>query len=103
MRIFSIGVIATCLSFMACGPAAAQFVHPGCLSTQADLNRMKAKVDAGAQPWTAGYQRLLQAPYCNLNHDADPRPIVYVDSSEGQNNYIVLARDAAEVSPESLE
>jgi fibronectin type 3 domain-containing protein len=56
---------------------------------------MKAKVDAGAQPWTAGYQRLLQAPYCNLNHDADPRPIVYVDSSEGQNNYIVLARDAA--------
>jgi len=95
MRIFSIGVIATCLSFMACGPAAAQFVHPGCLSTQADLNRMKAKVDAGAQPWTAGYQRLLQAPYCNLNHDADPRPIVYVDSSEGQNNYIVLARDAA--------
>jgi fibronectin type 3 domain-containing protein/regulation of enolase protein 1 (concanavalin A-like superfamily) len=75
--------------------AQAQFVHPGCLSTQADLDRMKAKVDAGAQPWTAGYQRLLEAPYCNLNYDADPRPIVYVDSSEGQNNYIVLARDAA--------
>ena len=56
---------------------------------------MKAKVDTGQQPWTAGYQRLLEAPYCNLNYDADPRPIVYVDSSEGQNNYIVLARDAA--------
>jgi fibronectin type 3 domain-containing protein len=92
---FLIGVIAACLSFMACGPVAAQFVHPGCLSTQADLDRMKAKVDTGQQPWTAGYQRLLEAPYCNLNHDADPRGIVYVDSSEGQNNYIVLARDAA--------
>src|SRR5207248_3717160 len=27
------------------------FVHPGCLSTQADLDRMKAKVAAAAQPW----------------------------------------------------
>jgi fibronectin type 3 domain-containing protein len=75
--------------------AHAQFVHPGCLSTQADLDRMKAKVDTGAQPWKGGYDRLLAAPYCNLNYDADPRPIVYVDSSAGQNNYIVLARDAA--------
>jgi len=56
---------------------------------------MKAKVDMGAQPWTGGYDRLKSAPYCHLGHDADPRGIVYVDSSEGQNNYIVLARDAA--------
>jgi fibronectin type 3 domain-containing protein/regulation of enolase protein 1 (concanavalin A-like superfamily) len=94
-KLFSMGVIATCLSFMACGPATAQFVHPGCLSTQADLVRMKAKVDASAQPWKGGYDRLLAAPYGQLGHTPDPRSIVYVDSSEGQNNYIVLARDAA--------
>lgn len=91
---FSIGVIATCLSFMACGPVAAQFVHPGCLSTQADLDRMAAKVDAGAQPWTAGYDRLVAAPYGQLGHTPSPQATVYVSGSQ-PDNYINLARDAA--------
>lgn len=73
--------------------AVAQFVHPGCLSTQADLDRMKAKVDAGAQPWTAGYDRLKAAPYGQLGHTPSPQPIIYVSGSQ-PDNYITLARDA---------
>jgi fibronectin type 3 domain-containing protein len=87
-------VIAACLPFLACGPIAAQFVHPGCLSTQTDLDRMAAKVDANAQPWAAGYERLKAAPYGQLGHTPSPRAILYASGSQ-PDNYLDLARDVA--------
>jgi len=87
-------VIAIGLSLLACGQAAAQLVHPGCLSTQADLARMKAKVDANAQPWKSGYDRLVTAPYGQLGHTPSPQPILYASGSQ-PDNYINLARDVA--------
>jgi fibronectin type 3 domain-containing protein/regulation of enolase protein 1 (concanavalin A-like superfamily) len=79
---------------MLAATAHAQFVHPGCLSTQADLDRMKAKVDTGQQPWTAGYDRLVAAPYGQLGHTPSPQPILYASGSQ-PDNYINLARDVA--------
>ncbi len=35
--------------------ATSAFVHPGLLHTRADLDRMKSMVEAGTQPYTAGY------------------------------------------------
>ncbi len=35
--------------------AAAQFVHPGLLHTQADLDRMKSMVASNVEPWASGY------------------------------------------------
>jgi hypothetical protein len=91
---FAAGWIAVCLSFMACGPVLAQFVHPGCLSTQADLDRMEAKVAAGAQPWKSGYDRLTSAPYGQLGHTPNPQVTLYASGSQ-PDNYITVARDAA--------
>ncbi|MGP3964184.1 AbfB domain-containing protein [Nonomuraea sp. 3N208] len=43
------------------GPAGAATAlkHPGMLHTQADFDRMRAQVNAGAQPWKAGWDRLV--------------------------------------------
>lgn len=90
-----IRVILGSLSLLACGAGMAQtIVHPGCLSTQSDLVRMKTKVDAGAQPWKAGYDRLVAAPYGQLGHTPSPQTTLYVSGSQ-PDNYINLARDVA--------
>ena len=94
-KLLLVGLIVASLAFLAGASLRAQaFVHPGCLSTQADLDRMKAKVDAGAQPWKAGYDTLVAAPYGQLGHTPSPQPIIYVSGSQ-PDNYITLARDAA--------
>ncbi|BCU79451.1 autotransporter-associated beta strand repeat-containing protein [Luteolibacter sp. LG18] len=81
-------------------PATAQaFVHPGLLSTQADLNRIKAKVAAGEQPWKAGYDKLAANGYSSANYTAYPHPIICRGgncASMGlSQDYITMARDAS--------
>jgi hypothetical protein len=40
-------------------PWSGAFVHPGLLHSDQDFARMKAEVAANAQPWTAGWNRLV--------------------------------------------
>jgi hypothetical protein len=54
--------------------ATAQFIHPGGLHTQADLNRMKAQVAAGAHPWTDDWNLLIQDPLAQNTYVASPAP-----------------------------
>lgn len=48
------------------------FVHPGMLHTQSDLDRMKSKVAANAQPWKAGWDVLVANSHSSLNYTARP-------------------------------
>ena len=52
------------------------FVHPGGLSTQADLNRMKAKVAAGAHPWLDSWIILTNNSHAQTNYVPSPVPIL---------------------------
>jgi len=59
------------------GPAAiAQplqpFVHPGGLHNQADLDRMRARVTAGAHPWIDDWNRLIVDPLAQDSYTPSP-------------------------------
>ena len=56
-------------------PASAQpFVHPGGLHSQADLDRMKAKVAAGESPWIDGWNALIRDPKAQSDYRPLPHP-----------------------------
>ncbi len=51
---------------------AGDFVHPGGLHAQADLDRMKAKVAAGESPWIEGWNALIQDPKARSDYKPGP-------------------------------
>jgi hypothetical protein len=64
----------------ATGPAAsaapATFVHPGVLVSRPQLDFMRTKVLAGAQPWKLAYDRMMASKYADLNRTPKPRAVV---------------------------
>jgi hypothetical protein len=76
------------------GKAVRTFVHPGLLHTEADFQRMRDKVAAGAQPWTSGWNALISNGRSQLG--TAPRPLqTVIRGGTGQNFaqlYIDIAR-----------
>ena len=48
------------------------FIHPGILHTQADFDRVKEKLAAKEEPWTAAFEQLMTSPHVNLNWNPAP-------------------------------
>jgi len=72
------------------------FIHPGLLHSQADLERMKAKVAAGAEPWKSGWDRLVANNHAALTWTARPAPVVFRGANgTDPENYAQLYNDAA--------
>ncbi|MER7836796.1 alginate lyase family protein [Streptomyces sp. NPDC096040] len=72
--------------------AAGAFAHPGLLHTRTDLDRMAAKVKAGAAPYTAGFARLTANPHARSGWQARPQAVVYRGSGTPEN-YALLYND----------
>lgn len=51
-------------------------VHPGILQTRSDLEFMKAKINAGEEPWKSAWQIWLDSPVASL--DFTPKPFTHV-------------------------
>src|SRR4051812_45180548 len=56
--------------------APAVFAHPGVLVSRAQLDFVKAKVNAGAQPWKAAYDQMVAHPLASLSRNPSPRAVV---------------------------
>ncbi|HUO97679.1 MAG TPA: alginate lyase family protein, partial [Rhizomicrobium sp.] len=78
------------------GGSSSGFVHPGLLSTQADFERMAAKVAAGASPWIGGWNRLIANPHASLSYAPNPQ-VVVSRGNDGvhPDNSAALFNDAA--------
>ncbi len=63
MRIIRLATAALLLSLSMTPAAARTFVHPGLSYTQADLDRMKAMVDAGREPYHSTFLKLQESGY----------------------------------------
>jgi hypothetical protein len=69
------------------------FAHPGTLHTQADFDRMKVKVNAGAPPWKQGWDKLVANGHSQSTWTPKPVAQVVRGSTDTPENYWLLYND----------
>lgn len=81
------------------GPSAsaapATFVHPGVVVSRPQLDFMRTKVLAGAQPWKTAYDRMMATKYADLNRTPKPRAVVECGPVSNPNNGCTDEREDA--------
>ncbi|MEO7933704.1 MAG: LamG-like jellyroll fold domain-containing protein [Chthoniobacterales bacterium] len=79
----------------------APFVHPGALHTEADFDRMKAKIAAGTAPWKTSYDQLTGARFASTGWG--PTPAQYINrGGTAADNYTRAQWDAQSLYELSL-
>ena len=66
--------------------APATFVHPGVLVSRPQLDFMRSRVNAGAQPWKGAYDRMMASAFASLSRTPKPRAVVECGSYSNPNN-----------------
>ncbi|WP_393060577.1 alginate lyase family protein [Streptomyces sp. LN549] len=61
------------------------FTHPGVLVSRPQLDFVRAKVQAGAQPWKSAYDQMMASKYASLGRTAEPRAVVECGSYSNPN------------------
>ncbi|MEV0400159.1 alginate lyase family protein [Actinoallomurus sp. NPDC050550] len=56
--------------------APAAFTHPGVLVSRSQLDFVRGKVNAGAQPWKSAYDQMMASRYASLSRTPKPRAVV---------------------------
>jgi hypothetical protein len=73
--------------FTAPAPAApATFTHPGVRVSRPQLDFVRAKVQAGAQPWKQAYDAMMSSSYASLSRTPKPRAVVECGPYSNPNN-----------------
>lgn len=59
-------------------PVTGQFNHPGALDSKADLDAVKAKIAAGAQPWKGEYDKAKSSAFASMT----PHPMTTLNAGD---------------------
>ncbi|MEU4097045.1 alginate lyase family protein [Streptomyces sp. NPDC026673] len=65
--------------------APAAFSHPGVLVSRAQLDFVRGKVQAGAQPWKGAYDQMMASSYASQSRTPKPRAVVECGSYSNPN------------------
>lgn len=80
----SAAVAPTSLTWVAAA-APTTFAHPGVLVSRAQLDFVRAKVNASAQPWKQAYDQMRASPLASLTRAPKPRAVVECGSYSNPN------------------
>ncbi|MEV4115669.1 alginate lyase family protein [Nonomuraea sp. NPDC049695] len=87
-----IALVITLITGVTAPPAAsarrapAAFVHPGVLVSSAQLDFVRSKVNAGAQPWKGAYDQMIASSLASLSRTPKPRAVVECGPYSNPNN-----------------
>ncbi|WP_405590195.1 alginate lyase family protein [Streptomyces sp. NBC_01092] len=65
--------------------APAAFAHPGVTVSKSQLDFVRTKVNAGAQPWKGAFDQMTASKYADLNRAPKPRAVVECGSYSNPN------------------
>ncbi|PWR15661.1 hypothetical protein DKT69_09725 [Micromonospora sicca] len=66
-------------------PPSGGFTHPGVLVSRSQLDFVRSRVQAGAQPWASAYNQMMSSWYANLSRNPAPRSVVECGSYSNPN------------------
>jgi hypothetical protein len=66
--------------------APATFSHPGVLVNRPQLDFVRSRVNAGAQPWKGAYDQMMASGFASLSRTPKPRAVVECGSYSNPNN-----------------
>jgi hypothetical protein len=69
-------LIAAAVPALPATAAPATFVHPGVLVSRSQLDFVRGRVNANAQPWRNAYNQMIGSQYASLSRTPTPRAVV---------------------------
>lgn len=97
LRVLMVAAIAVASALTAPPAAAApaQFTHPGVLVSQPQLDFVRGKVQAGAQPWKGAYDQMIGSSYASTSRQPKARSVVECGPYSQPNNGCTDEREDA--------
>lgn len=89
-------MISTLFSLLLVAPRASSFLHPGILVTDADISRIKSKLELNLDPWQSSWDKLTTIPYGQPTYINHAVSSIYRNTANGvTENAELLWHDAA--------
>ena len=86
------------VSFLGFVQSSQAFNHPGLLNNAGDLNRDKAGISAGTEPWRSAWERMTNSSFPGVSGSWNPSPYTPVNDNGSRDKNILGDSEAAYVN-----